>query len=120
MTNEYNDLWELDRGDYVSIITELRAALAEAERERDEARAEADKSWAAFGNLTDIACAHLQHIERQRCTIRALVVAARAMWRCHMEMAYIDSSESDYVQWISEKVCEVENEQAERGQAGKE
>lgn len=38
MTNEYNDLWELDRGDYVSIITELRAALAEAERERDEAR----------------------------------------------------------------------------------
>ena len=40
MTNEYNDLWELDRGDYVSIITELRAALAEAERERDEARAD--------------------------------------------------------------------------------
>ncbi len=27
---DYNDLWELDRGDYVSIITELRADLAEA------------------------------------------------------------------------------------------
>ena len=27
---DYNDLWELDRGDYVSIITELRAELEQA------------------------------------------------------------------------------------------
>lgn len=32
-----NDLWELDRQDYVNIVTELRADLAEAEQERDEA-----------------------------------------------------------------------------------
>lgn len=44
MTNEYNDLWELDRPVLVTLVTELRAdlsaaqaALTQAERERDEA-----------------------------------------------------------------------------------
>lgn len=48
---DYNDLWELDRGDYVNIITELRADLAAAEQSlslarTDQATAEAQRDRA--------------------------------------------------------------------------
>lgn len=95
MTNEYNDLWELDRGDYVSIITELRAALAEAERERDEARAEA-------GEWRNMAVSVADQIEKS---------------------AGINSA--GYAEYVRDRIaiCETilaERQQAERGQAGKE
>jgi hypothetical protein len=150
--DEYNDLWVTDRPVLVTIVTELRAelsaaqaALTQAERERDEARAELEMQRIDREDAQDDAdvaeaideaarndmicfvcelpmrsdqavtdqdidnicpkCASetigvLEHanstlragaeaaddyyqlvIERQRRTIRALVVAARAMWR---------------------------------------
>jgi len=110
MTNEYNDLWELDRGDYVSIITELRAALAEAERERVDLvtrlgagqieydslyaalndcgieRDEAEQmAWSAAEAEEDAR----ETIERQRRTIRALVVAARVARLAAVGFAFI-------------------------------
>lgn len=45
MTNEYNDLWELDRPVLVTLVTELRAELEQAERERDEARGRSETLW---------------------------------------------------------------------------
>ena len=93
MTNEYNDLWELDRGDYVSIITELRAALAEAERERDEARVARDELQQALSDgaytSPDLSDVYLSIIERQRRTIDALVVAARVARLAAVGFAFI-------------------------------
>ena len=95
MDDEYNDLWELDRPVLVTIVTELRAELsaaqaaqAQAERERDEARGELEKTknnnrqlWDMAGKATDETMCLMEAVDKKNETIRALVVAARAMWR---------------------------------------
>lgn len=62
MTNEYNDLWELDRPVLVTLVTELRAELEQAERERDEARAGKLK---AAEQERDKMTAHAAEIEQE-------------------------------------------------------
>ena len=148
MTNEYNDLWELDRPVLVTLVTELRAELSAAQaaltqaereleltqselsnargeasrlqalierrriegddtranaakweeialqfqRERDEARAEllVQDAISAMGAkwLVDLTSLRIKY-ERQRRTIRALVVAARVARLAAVGFAFI-------------------------------
>lgn len=81
MTNEYNDLWELDRPVLVTLVTELRAALEQAERERDELRANKGNDTVM---LLDITSKYIKALEErdearaERDTVRIERDAAQA------------------------------------------
>ena len=178
MTNEYNDLWELDRPVLVTLVTELRAELSAAQaaltqaereleltqsklsnargeasrlqalierrriegddtranaakweeialqfqRERDEARAEllVQDAISAMGAkwLVDLTSLRIKY-ERQRRTIRALVVAARVSRLAAVGFAFIAGvgprRVHDEIRFGIKQA-----KQAERGQAGDE
>ena len=125
-------------------LARLRAALAEAERERDEARKRRDFAVAGEENirylkrLWEQECGYYrarwwgaeQAAERQRRTIRALVVAARAMWWALRHMGghqpfFIGLVRSEAALFnrmgVTSELEILERQRAaERGQAGKE
>ena len=160
MTNEYNDLWELDRPVLVTLVTELRAELSAAQaaltqaereleltqsklsnargeasrlqalierrriegddtranaakweeialqfqRERDEARAEllVQDAISAMGAkwLVDLTSLRIKY-ERQRRTIRALVVAATCLNMERHQLATIDYFPGSSACWLA-------------------
>lgn len=146
---DYNDLWEMDRGDYVTLVTELRAELEQtraalAAAERDEAvgkmrehaehvnyygdlysrtelerrkideqrefyKDELAKAQTCADEMAALAWKWAYKADCQRATIRALVVAARAM-DCVGLMGW---SKDTWTDWVSNN---IKRQQAERGQ----
>lgn len=100
-------------------LARLRAALAEAERERDEARAKYTAVVSGLRNDRDMwrdaayqAADVSEELERSRRTIRALVVAARAMADFPLLSFAL---RPEWTKRIRQSI-----KQAERGQSGKE
>lgn len=104
-------------------LDRLRAALAEAERERDEARVARDEIQQALSDgaytSPDLSDVYLSIIERQRRTIDALVVAARVARLAAVGFAFIAGvgprRVHDEIRFGIKQA-----KQAERGQAGDE
>lgn len=112
MDDEYNDLWELDRPVLVTIVTELRAEIEQAKREINARKGTQEATDQA---LID----EIRKHNRDRRTIRALVVAARVTRLAAVGFAFIAGVGPRRVHGEI-RFGIKQAKQAERGQAGKE
>jgi hypothetical protein len=134
---DYNDLWELDRQDYVAIVTELRAELEQVRHATNNLLCilNGDGGHALTGDIiSDISAATDAYyrkvvevdertyadFERSRRTIAALVRAARAMGH----VARVWRSEDVEWSWVLEdaraRIAYMQDRQAEAERQAKE